>query len=87
MRTQGIKQIANKMLDDDTRPVGEKRVICELMDAYIAGHKNPVTEGFFYLDLSDSQLSIDAWNAAGKPVITKDNAHKFVFDVYRREYY
>lgn len=86
MRTQGIKQIANVMLDDETRPLVEKRVICELMDRYIAQHKNPVTEGFFYLDLQEPALA-RAWNEAGSPTITASNCHLYVRDPYRREYY
>ena len=87
MRTQGIKQIANRMLNEDQRPQAEKRAICELMDAYIAQHKNPVDEGFFYLDLYDREDCKQAWEAAGKPVLTKSNDHRYIMDVYRREYY
>lgn len=86
MRTQGIKQIANEMLDEPNRPIAEKRAICELMDRYIAQHKNPVTEGFFYLDLQEPEQA-KAWNEAGSPTITASNSHLYVRDSYRREYY
>ena len=62
----GIKKNANKMLRNKERySKKERQVLCELVDAVIAEHKNPVVEGFWYLDLVESPKHIEKWELAG----------------------
>lgn len=84
---QGIKKIANQYLRNPKYTKEQRAVICEMLDTFISEHKDPILEGFFYLDLQDNELCKEGWIKAGKPSITKDNFVRFIEDPTRREYY